>query len=66
MCTGIVDLHVSDCVGGVVAVLANKALHHLVRLHVTLQVAPLLCLVGTPARWECVTGRYGLARCAFS
>ena len=48
--SGIVDLHVASCVGRVVAVLAHKALQHLMSLHVPLEVAALLRFVGAPGK----------------
>ena len=48
--TGVVDLHVASCVGRVVAVLAHKALQHLMSLHVPLEVAALLRFIGAPGK----------------
>ena len=44
----VVDLHVADGVSGVVAVLTHEALHHVVRLHVSLQMGMLNGFIVTP------------------
>ena len=41
MMPGVVNLHVAQCVGRELAVFTHKPLHHLVGLHVTLQVTLL-------------------------
>ena len=54
--TRVVDLHIAHRIGRVVTVFTHKTLHHVVSLHVALQVRVLHRLVITPAKITKIKG----------